>query len=96
MRYIRQRLHSYLVINGLVRNIAQKISYLCFRHDNKNIDMSKAKRIRITNDSLNSYGFRVLTSGMNVEQYNRNPVLLYMHERGRRVNQQVQNYYIFL
>ena len=24
MRYIRQRLHSYLVINGLVRNIAQK------------------------------------------------------------------------
>ena len=45
--------------------------------------MSKAKRIRITNDSLNSYGFRVLTSGMNVEQYNRNPVLLYMHERGQ-------------
>nr|DAN58816.1 MAG TPA: prohead serine protease [Caudoviricetes sp.] len=83
MRYIRQRLHSYLVINGLVRNIAQKISYSCFRHGNKNIDMSKAKRIRITNDSLNSYGFRVLTSGMNVEQYNRNPVLLYMHERGQ-------------
>ena len=40
------------------------------------------KRVRITNDSLNSYGFRVLTSGMNIEQYNRNPVLLYMHERG--------------
>ena len=44
--------------------------------------MSKNKRVRITNDSLNSYGTRVLTSGMNVDQYNRNPVLLYMHERG--------------
>lgn len=41
-----------------------------------------SKRVRISNDSLNSYGTRVLTSGMNVEQYCRNPVLLYMHERG--------------
>ena len=41
------------------------------------------KRVRISNDSLNSYGTRVLTVGMNVEQYNRNPVLLYMHERGQ-------------
>lgn len=40
------------------------------------------KRVRITNDSLNSYGTRVLTAGMNVEQYQRNPVLLYMHQRG--------------
>ena len=44
--------------------------------------MSEVKRVRITNDSLNSYGTRVLTAGMNVEQYQRNPVLLYMHERG--------------
>lgn len=44
--------------------------------------MSKGKRVRITNDSLNSYGTRVLTAGMDVEQYQRNPVLLYMHERG--------------
>lgn len=44
--------------------------------------MSKGKRVRITNDSLNSYGTRVLTAGMNVEQYQRNPVLLYIHERG--------------
>lgn len=43
------------------------------------------KRVRISNDRLNSYGFRVLTSGMDVEQYNRNPVLLYMHERGNVV-----------
>lgn len=41
-----------------------------------------ARRVRISNDSLNSYGSRVLTAGMNVEQYQRNPVLLYMHERG--------------
>lgn len=40
------------------------------------------KRVRITNDSLNSLGTRVLTSGMNVEQYQRNPVLLYNHQRG--------------
>lgn len=48
----------------------------------KRNDMSKGKRVRITNDSLNSYGTRVLTAGMNVAQYQRNPVLLYMHERG--------------
>lgn len=42
-----------------------------------------SKRVRITNERLNSYGTRVLTSGMDVEQYNRNPVLLYMHERGQ-------------
>lgn len=45
--------------------------------------MSKTKRVRITNESLNSYGTRVLTAGMIVEQYNRNPVLLYMHQRGQ-------------
>lgn len=42
-----------------------------------------SKRVRISNDRLNSYGTRVLTSGMNVEQYCRNPVLLYQHERGQ-------------
>lgn len=40
------------------------------------------KRVRISNDSLNNYGFRVLTSGLDVAQYSRNPVLLYMHQRG--------------
>ena len=45
--------------------------------------MSKTKRVRISNDRLNSYGTRVLTSGMDLEQYRRNPVLLYMHERGK-------------
>ena len=41
-----------------------------------------SKRVRITNDSLNSYGTRVLTAGMDTKQYCRNPVLLYMHDRG--------------
>lgn len=41
------------------------------------------KRVRITNESLNSYGFRVLTAGVDTTQYQRNPVLLYMHERGK-------------
>lgn len=41
-----------------------------------------SKRVRLTNESVNSYGFRVLTSGIDLEQYKRNPVLLYMHERG--------------
>lgn len=36
----------------------------------------------MTNDSLNSYGTRILTAGMDVEQYSRNPVLLYQHQRG--------------
>lgn len=40
------------------------------------------KRVRISNSSLNSYGTRVLTSGLDIEQYSRNPVLLYMHQRG--------------
>jgi hypothetical protein len=41
------------------------------------------KRVRITSDALNSYGTRVLTSGVNIEQYEKNPVLLYMHQRGQ-------------
>ena len=41
------------------------------------------RRVRITNDSLNQYGTRILTSGMDIDQYRRNPVLLYMHVRGQ-------------
>lgn len=42
-----------------------------------------AKRVRITSDALNSYGTRVLTAGMDIGQYEKNPVLLYMHQRGQ-------------
>ena len=75
--------HSYFV--GLIkgRNFASKTIAAVRKHSIKNEKMSKTKRVRISNESLNSYGTRVLTSGMNVEQYNRNPVLLYMHERGQ-------------
>lgn len=41
------------------------------------------KRVRLTDDSLNSHGSRVLTSGIDAAQYIQNPVLLYMHERGK-------------
>lgn len=40
------------------------------------------KRVRLTNSSLNAYGTRVLTEGMDIEQFERNPVLLWMHHRG--------------
>ena len=40
------------------------------------------KRVRISNESLNSFGFRVLTGGMDISQFERNPVLLLMHLRG--------------
>ncbi len=39
------------------------------------------KETVISNSSLNSYGFRVLTSGIDLTQYQRNPVLLWMHCR---------------
>lgn len=40
------------------------------------------KRVRISNEKLNSFGFRVLTSGIDISQFERNPVLLLMHVRG--------------
>ena len=40
------------------------------------------KRIRISNESLNCYGTWVKTSGIDLSQFERNPVLLYMHRRG--------------
>ena len=38
-----------------------------------------AKETVISNSSLNSYGFRVLTEGIDVEQFRRNPILLWGH-----------------
>lgn len=48
-------------------------------------DMSKDKRVRISNERVNCYGTRILTSGIDLAQFERNPVLLYMHERGKVV-----------
>ncbi|MBD5194602.1 MAG: hypothetical protein HDS16_01165 [Bacteroides sp.] len=39
------------------------------------------KEVVISTESVNSYGTRVLTSGIDLEQYKRNPVLLWMHRR---------------
>lgn len=41
-----------------------------------------AKRIRISSERLNCYGTWVKTDGVNLEQFQKNPVLLWMHERG--------------
>ena len=49
-----------------------------------------SKRVRLTNDSLNSYGYRVLTSGIDLSLYEKNPVLLYMHERGRVIGKMTE------
>lgn len=38
----------------------------------------------ISNSRLNSYGFRVLTAGIDISQYQRNPILLWMHNRSYR------------
>lgn len=44
--------------------------------------MKKGKKIVLNDSSLNRYGFRVLTSGLtNLEEFRKNPVLLYMHFR---------------
>lgn len=41
------------------------------------------KRIRLTNERLNAYGTWLVTEGGDIEQYKRNPVLLFMHSRGK-------------
>lgn len=43
-----------------------------------------AKEVVISNSSLNSYGFRVLTEGIDTRQFERNPILLWMHQRPLR------------
>lgn len=45
---------------------------------------SPMKKVVISTSAVNSYGSRVLTSGIDFEQYKRNPVLLWMHRRGDR------------
>lgn len=39
------------------------------------------KRIILTDESLNRYGYRVLTDGIDLESFKKNPILLYMHFR---------------
>lgn len=48
----------------------------------KRCDMATSKRIRITNETLNCYGTWIRTAGVELKQFERNPVLLWMHQRG--------------
>lgn len=43
------------------------------------------KRVVILNESLNQWGSRVLIAGVDISQYQRNPIMLYMHQRGEVV-----------
>ena len=43
-----------------------------------------SKEAIISSSRLNCYGTRVLTEGGDLEQYRKNPTLLYMHRRGSR------------
>ena len=43
-----------------------------------------AKEVIISTSRLNCYGFRVLTEGIDTDQYSKNPVLLWMHNRPMR------------
>jgi len=43
--------------------------------------MAQSRKVRISNSTLNSYGTRVLTEGVDLTQYKKNPILLWMHTR---------------
>lgn len=42
--------------------------------------MSKAYTFCVHDESVNTYGFRILTSGINLEEFNKNPVILFNHD----------------
>ncbi len=43
-----------------------------------------SKRFILTNSQLNSFGFRVLTAGVDLEEFKQNPIMLWMHNRAFR------------
>lgn len=49
-------------------------------------NMAQSRRVRISDSSLNVYGTRVLTEGVDFEQFSKNPILLWMHIRPWRGN----------
>ena len=44
-----------------------------------------AKRFKLTDDSLNCFGFRILTAGIDLSQFLKNPVMLYDHDDYQRL-----------
>ena len=43
--------------------------------------MAKRFTFVVTDESLNTYGFRVLTAGIDTSQFEKNPVGYFMHNR---------------
>lgn len=43
--------------------------------------MSKVHTFLVSDESDNSHGFKVLTEGIDTTQFEKNPIMLYMHER---------------
>lgn len=79
--YLYEAIAAFLEGSGKVRNIAVEIQ--------KRIAMGK--KVRISDESVNCYGTRIITSGIDLTQYERNPVLLYMHDRSQGVVGLVKN-----
>lgn len=79
--YLYEAIAAFLEGSGKVRNIAVEIQ--------KRIAMGK--KVRISDESVNCYGTRIITSGIDLAQYERNPVLLYMHDRSQGVVGLVKN-----
>lgn len=44
-----------------------------------------SKKFVIVSNQVNNYGYRYDTTGMDISQYKKNPILLYMHERGKAI-----------
>lgn len=45
------------------------------------------RRIKITDQTTNGRGFKILTKGLSLKRYRDNPVLLWMHQRGNVIGQ---------
>ena len=48
---------------------------------NKNSVYMEKNTFVISDESVNSYGYIVKTDGIDITAFERNPVMLYMHER---------------
>jgi hypothetical protein len=66
-----------MIATSLKPNLDQgcRLYYVCAHKQ------SMAKTFVLSDESLNSYGFRILTAGIDVEQFIKNPVMLFMHNR---------------
>ena len=49
-----------------------------------------AKTFILSDESLNNYGFRIITAGIQLEQFKKNPVMYFMHRRPNRFDEKVE------